>query len=395
MSTEPTPLGNLIYLAPHRWDTLTQRPQHLTTALAQAGWRVLHVAPVAHSLPGELRHRLRRQPATPWRGHLTSRAPRLWSFTPPPGLPLTMESPALNRLAHRLVLPAIRATLRRLAFRRPTLVVGWPLASPLVGHLDEAVAIYDCMDNFAAFPGSVSRRATLATAEQTLAHQVATIVATSAALQDHWRSAGCPTALIRNGVSTDFLTQAALPQPLPADLQAIPMPRLLYVGSIDRWLATDLLHTLCTAHPEWSLALIGPVQTDLGPLSALPNLHLLGTRPHSALPAYLAAADVCLIPFTISPLTSAVNPVKFYEYLAFGKPVVATPLPELLPFTSVCHLATDSSAFIAAISTALAESATDPRRAARQQLAATQTWQHRARDFTALVQALTPPGRPL
>jgi O-antigen biosynthesis protein len=126
----------------------------------------------------------------------------------------------------------------------------------------------------------------------------------------------------------------------------------------------------------------------LGALAGLPNVHRLGPRPHAALPAYLAAADACLIPFARSPFTDAVNPVKVYEYLATGGPIVATPLPELAPFAPVCYQGEGADGWLRALDAALAEAASDPRREERRRLARANTWDDRAAAFGALLTGL-------
>jgi glycosyltransferase involved in cell wall biosynthesis len=376
--------GDLVYLAPHRWESLAQRPQHLAAALAARGWRVLHVEPVAYSVLGNLRRLVTRRPVA-WRGRLTERGANLWSYSPPPGLPLTMASARLNALGHRLVRPGLVRALARLAFRRPALVAGWPLAAPWVGHLGERIAVYDCMDDFPAFPQPARRRRAIEAAEAALAARCDLVVATSEGLRAKWAGRARAVRVVPNGVADTFLAALDGSPALPADMAAIPAPRLLYVGVIDRWLDQGSLIALARRHPDWSLVLVGPVGVPVGELAALPNVHLLGSRPHAALPGYLAASAAGLIPFVVSSLTVAVNPVKLYEYLAAGLPVAATPLPELAQFGDVCHLGASGEAFVRAAERAVAEAGDASRREARRAVARQHTWERRAAEFAALI----------
>ena len=377
---------DLVYLAPHPWDAISQRPQQLCLALAERGHRVLHVGPLAPSLLGKMRRLLRRQPVGAWRGQICQVQERLWTYTPPATLPLTMEVAAVNRLAHHLVLPQLRRELRNLGFHRPLLIVGWPLAAAWAGRLGESALVYDCMDDFPAMPMRRSRKRLLARSERHLAMRADALTVTSAALAEKWARQGRAATLVPNGVADSLLTALHTAQPAP-EVRALPTPLLLYIGALSRWLDTTLLAALARSHPECSLVFVGPIATDVAALRCLPNVYLLGPRPHDDLPAFLVAATVGLIPFVQSPLTAAINPVKLYQYLAAGLPVVATLLPELQPFAPLCQVAADGPDFIRAVEMALREPPDAPQRALRRQAATEHTWSRRAAMFEAALLA--------
>ena len=381
---------DLVYLAPHGWDTITQRAQQLTTALSETR-RVLYVEPAAPSLPGNFRRLARGEPTGRWRGRLIQRGPSLWSYTPTPLLPFTLQFARLNELGHHLALPRLRRALARLGFVEPILVSGWPPAVAWAGDLGESLLVYDCMDDFPAFPQSELRRRFMVAREQELAERAALITVTSEQLGEKWAPRHPRVRPLPNGVPDSFLA-ACLDAAPPADIAAIPGPRLLYIGVISSWLDDALLAQLACIHPEWSLVLVGPVEAASRALRQLPNVHLLGARPHEALPGYLAAADACLIPFQISPLTTAVNPVKLYEYLAAGKPVVSTALPEVAHYGEVCYVASGVQTFVRAAEQALAEQPDDPRRAERRRIAAANTWSRRAATLDELIAELLSSG---
>lgn len=381
-------MGNapsFIYLAPHGWDSIRQRAQQLTSALSQSA-TVLYVEPVAPSIAGNLRRFARGDLPGPWRGGLTQRGPRLWSFRPPPLLPMTLDFAQMNALGHSLVRPKLREVMARLELADPALVVGWPPAVRLVGELDESLAVFDCMDDFPAFPQAPRRQRFLATVEDELCIRARLITVTSGILANKWQSQHAMVRLVPNGVPDTFIDAAATAQP-PPDMRALPEPRLLYIGSISSWLDEALVAQVACMHPEWSFVFIGPIERESRTLRSLPNVHLLGVRPHDALPGYLAGATACTIPFNISPLTRAVNPVKFYEYLAAGKPVASTELPEVERYAELAYVQSPRLSFARACELAVAEGARSDLIEQRVAVARQNTWRRRADDFVAHVAA--------
>jgi glycosyltransferase involved in cell wall biosynthesis len=146
---------------------------------------------------------------------------------------------------------------------------------------------------------------------------------------------------------------------VPPDLAALPGPRLGFVGAISAYkLDLALLETLAQRQPGWSFVLIGPVgegdpQTDVAALRQLANVHFLGVRNYDQLPAYLKGLDLGLLPLQRNPYTQAMFPMKFFEYLAAGRPVVATAINALQPFAEVALLCEPTAeAFATAIHTA-------------------------------------------
>jgi glycosyltransferase involved in cell wall biosynthesis len=125
--------------------------------------------------------------------------------------------------------------------------------------------------------------------------------------------------------------------------------------------------------PDWSFVLIGPLAIDAAPVRDLPNVRLFGPRPYADLPSYLAAMDVGLIPFKHNRLTYHADPIKAYEYLAAGLPVVATDLPALRRLAHVVRLADSPAAFVEHIAAAIDEGR-DAQRAARQAEASRHSW---------------------
>lgn len=105
-----------------------------------------------------------------------------------------------------------------------------------------------------------------------------------------------------------------------------------YFGYIASWMDLELLKTISQARPNYDFVILGDSQIDLSPLSAYKNLHFLGRKPYKDLPYYANNFDICMIPFKINTMTDKVSPIKFYEYCAYGKPIIATRMKELEPY---------------------------------------------------------------
>jgi glycosyltransferase involved in cell wall biosynthesis len=143
-------------------------------------------------------------------------------------------------------------------------------------------------------------------------------------------------------------------------LAAIPRPRLAYMGVLsDFKIDLDLVEHVVAQRPDWHLVFIGDEREGqdsaaIVRLRARSNVHFLGWRPYAQLPSYLRGIDVALLPQRINDYTRAMFPMKYFEYLAAGRSVVATPLPALAEFTALHRQADTREAFIDAIAGALA-----------------------------------------
>jgi glycosyltransferase involved in cell wall biosynthesis len=197
------------------------------------------------------------------------------------------------------------------------------------------------------------------------------------------RDAGANVLEAPNVADVALFSEALEPGPVDPAIRALPEPRLVFVGAITATkLDLDLLCELALLRPEWSIALIGPIgagdpDTDVSALESVPNIHLLGPRPHDSLPTALRGATVGLIPYAVNPLTESVFPMKVYEYLAAGLGVVSTPLPSLIGVDGV-ELAADAPSMAERIELLLADGA--DQRAARGRLAAGHSWEARLQE---------------
>jgi glycosyltransferase involved in cell wall biosynthesis len=314
----------------------------------------------------------------------------LWVATP---LALPLPHSAMARAFNRQVL---RATIRAL---RAQLGIGdfqlWtflPNVADYIGTLGEQLAVYYCVDEWSLF-GYLDREQTVA-AERALLAKVDAVFAINGALADTKRAHNPHTFESPHGVDHAAFARALAPTTrVPDDLAALPRPRLGFYGTLRDWVDLDLVAQLARARPAWSIALVGQELCDTSAVRGLPNVHLLGQRPHAELPAYCKGFDVGLIPYRIDARMRFVNPLKLREYLSAGLPVVATPVPEVARFTQVgAHVAATPEAFVAAVDRALAGDS-PAARAKRSAAMQHETWAARVAEVTRTIDELAPHER--
>ena len=244
--------------------------------------------------------------------------------------------------------------------------------------------VYDCMDDHVGF---AINAASVGRDEEALVAASDLVTVTSRSLLERWRPVARRIRLLPN--ATDF-AHFHRPAPPPPALRGLTRPLIGYYGAIAEWFDVEMVAAAAAERPRWQFVLVGATTgANVEPLLALPNVHLLGEQPYAALPGYLHAFDVALIPFRRTPLTEATNPVKFYEYLSAGKPVVAVALPELEPYTHLHYPVRSPEELIPQIEAALAEgpeTAVPP----RLELARGNTWRQRVVELRDAVRELHP-----
>jgi glycosyltransferase involved in cell wall biosynthesis len=160
---------------------------------------------------------------------------------------------------------------------------------------------------------------------------------------------------------------------IPEEANELRRPVIGWWGVLDPRVDISILEHVAVARPDWTILLIGRVALDVSALSSLANVKLVGTKPYTDLPKWAKAIDVCVLPYTQSAWTEFSSPLKIREYLAAGKPIVATPFPEARIFGTHVQIVADGPGFVCAIEEALATD-TPQRVALRQKAVQFNTW---------------------
>jgi len=310
------------------WDFNWQGHQEVMSAFAAQGNTVLFIENTGIRVPrwkdlSRLGARL-----TNWRRHvggIRKIRERLWVCSPvifP--FPYSRLAGYVNQF---LLYRTIREWLRLVGSKNPILWTFLPtrVTLDLIDALDPELVVYYCIADFEQVgPSRKVRRA-----QQKLLRRTDVVFAQGEQLAQRCRPFAPHVSLFPFGVRSELFERPELKE-VPEELAGIPRPRIGYVGALQRHVDFDLLGALADRHPDWSIVLVGPSQEPTQGLHQRGNVFWLGSQPHHKIPGQMAHFDVCLIPYRLNPYTQTVYPTKLHEYLSLGKPVVSTPLPEVL-----------------------------------------------------------------
>jgi glycosyltransferase involved in cell wall biosynthesis len=287
-----------------------------------------------------------------------------------------------------------RVVLRRASSQLPSPRVTWlydPRATWAIGRLGDSFGVYDCVDDYAEQASGDRNRALVAIADRRAAAAARLVFATTTALRDRHVATNPSTHLVGNAADFEHFAPAADRRLAAAQVAGLRRPVLGFVGNIiPAKIEIPLLDALARANPARTILLAGPADPSLvDDVRALVECHnaiWIGPVPYDDVPSIVAGFDVALLPYAENAYTRNVFPLKLYEYLAAGKPVVATGLPELSGLEPDVVVAHGVDAVEAAVAAALTRvEREDVER--RQKLAAANTWDVRAERLLALIAA--------
>jgi glycosyltransferase involved in cell wall biosynthesis len=305
---EPT---TLICFSHLRWNFVFQRPQHLMSRFAREMSVIYWEEPIEIA-PNEKAFLEVREPED---GHsVRVIVPHL-----PQGMPEDAREAALKRLLDAHV-ASIRGPL-----------VAWyytPMMLPFSRHLDDDVTVYDAMDELSKFRFAPVKLLEL---EAELLEKADIVFTGGSSLYEAKKDRHDNIHCFPSSVDRAHFCKARARGFDPADQEDLPRPRLGFYGVIDERFDTELLAKAAELRPDWSFVMVGPVvKISDDDLPKRPNIHYLGSKTYAELPAYLSGWDVALMPFAMNESTQFISPTKTPEYLAGGKPVVSTPIKDVV-----------------------------------------------------------------
>lgn len=291
-----------------RWDFVYQRPQHIMSGFANSA-RVFYIEePVFHASADKL---------------IISLREKVYVITPHL---LQDEGLSMDVTTRQYLL------LQELLLQQTVVnYMCWfytPMALPLASLLSPRLIVYDCMDELTAFKFAPP---TLKQMERQLL-RVADIVFTGGhSLYEAKKEQHNNIHPFPSSIDKLHFGKARNPGQEPADQMTIPYPRLGFYGVLDERFDKELVNDIAMAKPDWQLVIIGPVaKIDPAGLPRQKNIHYLGAKPYSELPAYLSGWDAAMIVFALNESTRFISPTKTPEYLAAGKPVISTAIRDVV-----------------------------------------------------------------
>lgn len=311
--------------------------QHTARVLARRGWRVLYVESVGLRAPrlasGKDWKRIARRLWNGFRSNFVApalREPNVWVLSPLM-LPASHHRPVVRRLNQWLLRHGIVRFVRRQGFGTPMVWTYHPFMQEAIEALPHGPTVYHCVDDLAAIPG-VDVDAFDA-AQRRLLKSCDAVFTTARALMEKCAPYNANTHFFANVVDTEHFGRALdAAVALPPEVRAVDEPRLVYHGVLSDF-KVDFALILAAAQmrPDWHWFFIGEEREGqrsewVDRLKALPNVHFLGYRRYEDLPDYLRGMQVGLLPTLLNAYTRSMFPMKFFEYLAAGLPVVSTPL---------------------------------------------------------------------
>ena len=341
------------------WHYRFQRPQQLARQLALRGHRVFYLSTTFE--PSEVpEFNVLESPAT------NVALVRLAV----PGAHPNIYQNLLTDTQRDLLSDAVCRLVDRWRLENPVAIVDLPFWRPLAETIPGCLAVYDCMDYHAGFstnsPGMIE--------EETRLLERADLVVTTSAPLSEIVAETVPNLLIRNAGEIDYFSER--PE-IPAYTSRRPVAG--YLGAIADWFDIELIVESAHRFPDWDFILVGSTDhCDISAAQKLANITFVGEVPYDEAAAWVHSFDVAMIPFRLTELTRCTNPVKVYEYLAAGKPVVATALPEVQLMSEVVHVADSHEAFMAMLETAMGERHDAALAARRRHSARPHDWKNRA-----------------
>ncbi|MBL7196525.1 MAG: YdcF family protein [Candidatus Omnitrophica bacterium] len=381
---------NIICISSIDWDFIWQGHQEIMSALAENGNRVLFIENTGVRSPGirdfsRIKSRIRNwlsgvKGIRKIRDNLYVYSPFL--------LPFPYLRIAVWFNSH-YILSLLEKWTKAVNFNNPLIwtFLPTPLSLNLIESITHKLLVYYCIDNFTDSSATAKK---IKASEVRLLEMSDLVFVTSGELFNYCAGYNQNTHIFPFGVNYNQFEEVRLNSGLkPGAIKNIKPPVIGYIGGIHKWLDLNLIKKMAMDRPDYSFVFVGPIQANVSSLSSLKNIYFLGQQHHEALPAFIKSFDACIIPYLITEYTKNVYPTKLNEYLAMGKPVVSTSLPEVVNFNRIndfiVFIGTGYEEFINSVDKAINDTSKEAAQK-RIEVAKKNSWDGRISEMSTLIE---------
>jgi len=300
-------------------------------------------------------------------------------------LPWGWQASWTRKLNEKFLLSQITWNIHAYPSSKRILLTYWRDSAKLFERVSVARRVYHCTDEIAGFPWPTADAKEHAIMQEAKVAKMSDVVlVTAPSLLTKMSLYNKNVKILGNDVVDFDLFSRALHAPCPEELRDLQRPIVGYVGVLAGFKVDfDLVSHIASSLSEWTFVFIGPLKKNCW-MPKLPNLHYLGSRTREEIPTYVANFDICILPHIINLYMSHSFPMKFFEYLALGKPVVATDIPALQPYRKYFYRADSAEQFEESLREALDEDSLEKQQE-RIQLASLHSWKHRGAKIMQLI----------
>lgn len=348
-------MNDIICFSTTTWEPIPTRKQQIMKRMPE-DIRIFYVEPPITYI-GPLKDKRIKQYLKKYKNNPFKIKENLYVFSLPPIFPFYNKLRIINKINQWKIARYIKKEIvNKFGVKKPILWTYMPNSIDLINKFDKRAVIYDCVDKHSEYNGLINKQV-VDKMEEELARKSNIIFTTAEGLYSHLKEYNNNIFLIPNGADFEHFNRARTKNRIPKEMESIKKPILGFVGVIHDWIDLNLIEHLAKKRPELSIVLIGPIGAgvDIETLNKCKNVFFLGRIDYKKLPEYIAQFDICLNVFKVNDLSFNVSPLKFYEYLATGKPIVSTNMPQIKNFSDVVYIAYSYDEFLKKCEDALRE----------------------------------------
>ncbi len=331
----------------------------------------------------------------------------LFVFSPFFVLPFSAKRAILKRINGYLNLFFLKFLLRRLGMKNPILWLDDPFESFYIGRVGEKLLIYNCLHEYSyqpdqlnpdlGFQGGDEINWYNLNIEKRVLQRADLVFCETPSRVDRKKRYNPHVFHLPHGVEFDLYSRALESDYVPGDIKSIPRPIIGFSGTINHEkIDFELIDLLSSIRPQWSFVFVGRIYRNTVIPSCIQdkkNVYFLGEKKYSEVPHYVKLFDVCTIPYKVTRVTKDIQTVKIYEYLATGRPVVTTYMPQLLHLKGVIEIANDRDEFLEKVESSLKTGDTSTLREKRIAIAKQNSWANRAQKIEEIISSVDSSNR--